>query len=334
MSGIDQLDGRVVAIGLLIGVLKDSGNRNVSVNSDWFANPVSKLEECPTRISGLLSVLDYSFNVVSGTEYTTLDPGETWYSIFSGVENLPTGLCLVVPKLGSSAGVISLGVFDQLSVDDLTISLYARLPLFYLNDGQAPQFILASGPAQYKNCKIAIEAYSSSGVPLSGDSTFNFMSAEATVDFTDSLDTTFNLSFYENFDPVTGNKTQLPPATEEIIAGSIGALVKQGSYWLTSYIADSSVTIGNLLSAAGLVTEQVDPATHQTTYSFDQAKLDELKASGATAALKNFLITLVKDLLDPMVSEEQPLLALEGGGIYVANDVSTNAYGLRLVIPD
>jgi hypothetical protein len=305
MISLDQLDSRVVDLGLLIGLLKDSGNREFSVNIDWFSDPVTQLEECPTRLSGLLSVIDNSFNVVNGIHYTTLDQSEVWYSIFSGVESSPTGLCLVAPKVGSASGVLSLGVFDQLSVEDLTISLYARVPLFYLEDGQAPQFILGSGSSPEQECKIAIEIYSSSAAPNLA-SALNFMSAVANVDPAKDLETDFTLSFFTGFDPNSGSKTEVTPAPADAIA----ALVSLGSYWLSSYIGDSTLTIGDLLTAGGLVNRTIDSITGKKIYSFDQARFNAIKASNPASVIKNLLIAVVRDLLDPLLSGAKPLVAI------------------------
>jgi len=115
MPNLD-LDTSIKDLGLLIGLLTDGGNGNVSVNKDWFRHPVTELEGSPTRVQGLLSVLRSLFPVTLGTDRSTLDHNETWYSIYSGSASLPTGLCLVVPKAGSSSGVISLGIFSQVSV--------------------------------------------------------------------------------------------------------------------------------------------------------------------------------------------------------------------------
>lgn len=326
------LDKSLISVGLVIGLLTRGSDGKLSVNTDWFASPISQLESAPTRVKTLVDVLDQYFIPIDGASQTLLGNESQWFDIYSGQDGVPTGLCLVAPTPGSSSGTIGLGVFTQIEVDELTISMCAQVPLFYLNDGEAPQFILAGGGDDSRKCKIAIEAYSEGAVPDS-PLDFNFMSAVATVDVSKNFDTSFDLSF-KNVDPTTGNPTPISPTSDVIIAGALNALVTQGSYWLSSYIGDSTLTIGDLLTAAGLINQQTDSTSDKTTYSFDEDKFNTLKASGPVEVLKNFLIALVNDLLEPLVSGDEPLLAIEGGGVYVAHDAATNSYGLRLVIPD
>lgn len=333
MFKTSHLDRRVVDLGLLIGLLKPEGEDSVSVNAGWFSDPVTEIKQSPTRVAGLLRVLDSLFHLTEGIEYTSLDKNETWYSIYSAWDNRPTGLCLVTPKADAASGAISLGLFNQRLINGLTISLYARLPLFYLSEGQVPQFIQATGLTEYQKFDIALDVYSAS--PVEGaDSAFNLMSLAATVDFNDSFHTDCNLFFYEIFDLETRNKRPLPTPTVDAIVGGLGALATQGSYWLSSYIGDTSVTIGGLLSAAGLLKKNIDSISGKTSYSFERATFDELQHKGPTAALKDFLATLVRDLLETVAQGEEPLVALRGGGIYAAHDAASNAYGLRLQLPD
>ncbi|MEO8433927.1 MAG: DUF6603 domain-containing protein [Pyrinomonadaceae bacterium] len=329
----NMLDPGVAEIGLLIGLLAPAGD-DLAFNPGWFSHPISELEGSPGRVKELLDLINVFFTPVRETEYTLLSGDSQWYDIYAGWDNAPTGLCLVTPQTGSTSGVISLGLFSQLCIDELTISMYGRLPLFYLNEGQNPEFILASSLTQFKNLEIAIDVYSSTPIQVGTDSDFNLMSAAATVSFSDNFDTTFDLSFYQNFDPKTGNKTQLPiPSVEDVIVGRLGALVSQANYWLNGYIGDTPVTVGDLLSAAGLVTQTVDPDSGTITYSFDQKTFASL-SKDPTAVLKRFLTNLVTELLEAMVTADEPLMRLYNGGIYAAKDAATNTYGVRLTVPD
>lgn len=329
----DELGSEVAGLGILIGLLTDEGNGNVSVNESWFSGPVSELEQTPARVKELLDVISIFFNEVDGTEYALIDRTEVWYSIFSGYDELPTGLCLVTPQTGSTSGLISLGVFEQLDLDNLTISLRASLPLFYMQEGQQPQFVLASDLTQYKNLNLGIDIYSSVAVEVGTDTAFNLMSLSAVAEFTDSFTTDFNLSFYQGFDPQTGNKTLLPAASLDVIIARIGELVLQSSYWLNGYIGSAPLTIGDILSATGLVTQNVDSTTGATVYQFNQQTFDNL-SKDPTEVLKNFLISLITKLLDELASSQTLLLPIFGGGIYATKDNATNTYGLRFAIPD
>lgn len=329
----NQLGTAVADLGVLIGLLNDEDDGHVSVKTGWFGGPVSEVEQTPTRAKELFGVISDFFTATDGTEYTLLGQGEVWYSIFSGYDELPTGLCLVTPQTGSTSGLISLGIFEQLAVDDLTISLTARLPLFYMQEGQLPEFVLTSNRPDYKNFTIEIDVYSSVAVQLGSDSPFNMMSVSATAEFNDSFTTDFKLSFYEGFDPQTGNKTELPAASIDVVIERIGALVVQANYWLNKYIGSAPVTIGDILSATGLVTQTVDQTTGSTTYQFNQQTFNNL-SKDPTEVLKNFLITLLTKLLDDLSSSQTLLLPILGGGIYATKDTATNTYGLRLAIPD
>ena len=328
------LDQNAVAIGVLIGLLSRADGGNLSVNTEWFSDPVSEIEAGPTRVNEIVSLLTMYFPQMDGAGYTLTGSDEQWLDIYGGTDDTPTGFCLVIPKAGSSEGTIALGVFTQVSVAELTISLYAQLPLFYLKTGHPPQFVPTSQLTQYRKIQIALDIFSSSAIQIGADSAFNFMSAVATTNFDDSFETTFNLAFYQDFDPKTGNKTPLPiPSTHDVIVGRLGALASQANYWLNSYVGNSSVTIGDLLSSVGLVMQSVDAVTGTTNYSFDLSTFAQLEKD-PTALLKQFLRQLVTDLFDELVTSEVPLVSINNGGIYVAKEASTNSYGLRLVIPD
>ena len=330
-----DLDSYVTDLGLLIGLLNAVDDNNLSVNESWFSDPVSELLATPTRVKELLDVLDSVFDPIDGAQYT-LAGGDVWYSIFGGWSDLPTGLCLVAPPVGSTSGVLSFGIFTQLFVDDLTISLYARLPLFYLEEGKQPQFILASNVDEYKQYKrfsIELDVYSSEPIQVAGDSAFNMISAVADAEFSDGFSTDFKLDFYEGFDPKTGKSTKLAAATTEVIIDRIAQLVLQADYWLNAYIGSAPITIGDILGATGLVTQTVDSSSGKTNYSFEKSTFDQL-SKNPTEVLKKFLISLVTKLLDELASARTLLVPILGGGIYAAKDATTNTYGLRFAIPD
>jgi hypothetical protein len=334
MLNLSDLDPHVSRIGLLIGLLNDEGNGAVSVNASWFSDPVTELLKSPTRVKELLDVLSRLLNPVDGVGYTLIASDETWYDLYSGWDDFPTGLCVVLPASGATSGVISLGLFDQLDLDDLTISIYARLPLFYVAENQKPQFILASDLSQDKSFDIEIDVYSSSPIQIGTDAAFNLMTVAATAAFSDEFTTTFNLSFYENFDPQTGSKTPLSVPTADAVIERIAEVVSQANYWLNAFIGIAPVTIGDILSATGLVTKTVDQTSGETTYSFNQQLWNELKTSGPTAILKNLLISLLTNLLGELAASQTLLVQIFNGGIYAVKDAATDSYGLRLAIPD
>ncbi len=327
----DELGTDVANIGLLIGLLTDEGNDNVSVNTDWFSDPISELETIPKRVKELLDVLNSLVNPVDGTEYT-LDSGESWYSIFGGWDDCPTGLCLITPKTGATSGVISLGVFSQFEMDDLTISMYARLPLFYVEETKDPQFVLASDLSQYKYLNVELDVYSSEPVQVGSDAAFNMMAVAAKAEFSDNFTTDFSLSFYQDFDPKTGDKTELPAASTDTIIGRIGELVVQGNHWLNGYIGSAPLTVGDILSATGLVTATTS-SSGTTSYSFDLDTFNAL-SKDPTQVFENFLISLLTKMLDELAATKTLLVPIFGGGMYATKDAAANTYGLRLSIPD
>jgi hypothetical protein len=329
-----DLDSYVTDLGLLIGLLHAVDDSTVSVNEDWFSDPVSELLATPTRVKELLNVLDAIFTPVDGVQYT-LAGADAWYSIFGGWSDLPTGLSLVAPPVGATSGVLSLGIFTQLFVDDFTISLYARLPLFYLEEEKQPEFILATSADEYKQYKrfmIELDLYSSTPVQVSGDSAFNMVSVVAEAEFSDGFSTDFELNFYQGFDPKTGKSTKLAPASTEVIIERIAQLVLGVDYWLNAYIGSAPLTIGDILGATGLVTQSVD-SKGKPSYSFDKSTVDQL-SKDPTEVLKKFLISLVTKLVDELATAKTLLVPILGGGIYAAKDATTNTYGLRLAIPD
>ncbi len=319
MFKLDILDDNVADLGLLIGLLTADGDDG-SVNVAWFSDPFSELKKSPTRVAGFLRFLNSKFPHITDTSCALVDHGEVWHSIYSAAEDQATGLCLVIPKPNSTSGFISLGLFDQLSLENLTISIHARLPLFHLNEGQLPQFVMAS-----EACRIAIDVYSSSRLNL-GSEGFNMLSAAASFDST--FTTNFGLHFYDAFDPERGIGTEVSGHRNDVVT-ALKDLMTQSNYWLGKYIGDSSVTIGDLLSAAGVVKQTGTADSGDLSYSFD---LETLKSP--TPALKDFLKKLVTGVFYEMVTAQEPLVAIEGGGIYVAHDADSHSYGLRLVIPD
>jgi hypothetical protein len=327
-----ELGNHVADLGLLLGLLIDEGDNKVSVNKDWFAQPVAELEKSPTRVKELLNVLSHLFDPADGTQYMLHDPAETWYSIFSGYDELPTGLCLIAPPTGSTSGLVSLGLFHQFVIDELTISLHARLPLFYLAEGQTPQFVLTSGLTEHKKLSLELDVYSAAPVQVGTDAPFNMVSVAATAEFSDTFKTDFALSFYQEFEPQTGNKTLLPTAERDAVIARLAELVLRANFWLNSYIGDAPLTIGEILSVTGLVTQTVDPASGQISYHFDQHTFDSL-SKDPTEVLKKFLISLLTKLLDELASTQTLLLPIHDGGIYATKDAATHTYGLRLAIP-
>jgi hypothetical protein len=334
MSLRDHLDKHVIDIGLLIGLLTEATTSDpvpaLSVNTNWFSNPVSELLKCPTRLKGLLNVFSASFNPVEGTEYSLLDGSETWHSVYGGWDDCPTGLCLIAPNTGSKSGALSIGFFTQTYIGDLTVSMYGRLPLFRLQEGEMPQFILSN---QQEHLDVTVDVYSENEIQIGGDEKFNMASFAAKARLDGSFSTNFSLTFYQGFDPEKGGKTKLPAAGIDAMVARVGNLVAQAGYWLNGYIGSAPLTIGELLSASGLVNRAVDANSGRASYSFDRGTLDRLGKNPADV-FKRFLISTLTKLLDEAAANETALVNVYNGGIYAVKDAATNTYGLRLAVPD
>ena len=52
-----DLPSEVVSLGLLIGLLNEDNNCNITVNTDWFSNPVTQLEDAETRLNNLVALV-------------------------------------------------------------------------------------------------------------------------------------------------------------------------------------------------------------------------------------------------------------------------------------
>jgi hypothetical protein len=334
MSLRDHLDKRVIDIGLLIGLLTEASTSDpspaLSINKNWFSDPVSELLKCPTRLKGLLNVFSASFNPVEGTEYTLLDGGENWHSVYAGWDDSPTGLCLIAPKIGAATGALSVGFFSQTYVGELTVSMYGRIPLFRLQEGKPPQFILSN---QQEHIDVTIDIYSEKEIRIGSDEKFNMASLAAKAQLDGSFSTSFSLKFYQGFDPKKKSKTELPAAGIDATIARIGNLITQAGYWLNGYIGSAPVTVGELLSACGLVDRTEDATSGRASYSFDKGTLDRL-GKNPTDVFTRFLISTLTRLLDEAAASETSLVDIYDGGIYAVKDKATNRYGLRFAVPD
>src|SRR5262245_900088 len=111
----DQLTNVAAELGLLIGLLTEDEDGNFSFQSEWFSNPVCELKQSPTRVKGLLTVLNSLFPATPGTQLTLIDPNQVWSDICA--DGLSTGFCLITPKSDATSGVIGLGVFEQMALN-------------------------------------------------------------------------------------------------------------------------------------------------------------------------------------------------------------------------
>ena len=315
-----DLPSEVVSLGLLIGLLNEDNNSNITVNTDWFSNPVTQLEDAETRLNNLVALVSSVLGPAGDNPPPVFTDAE-WYAIPNPNTGGGTVFHLVMAKSADVSGQIGLGVMHSIGIGNLTITAYAYLPVFTYGASGA-QFVADN--SSYP-CQIGLNATSSGGFQVDGV-TFDAMNLDAQIYFSSTLPT-INLTF-ENLQgagSTPSTYTTLQSILDSIEAQEwIGEVIVQGSYWLNLYVGDSTVTVGQILVKANFLT--VDD---QGNYHLS---LTNLQGTGPAQIALNFVFSI----LDALASLDVPLISLPGGGIYVTNveqaGGGSTTYGLRMML--
>jgi hypothetical protein len=323
----NDLHDAVVAIGGLIGLLSKS-NGTVSLNDDWFSDPVTELEKTGTRLHYLATLLGSVFTAVA--EPPDVFPDAQWYPIPNPNTGGPTSLHVVASKGSDLTGQFGLGVLHPFYLGNLTIQAFVYVPLFSYDTTNGVEFITNSTtePTQIGVYVTTSDKFQVDGV------TFTALKIEAKIYLVDQAPTfamTFENVLLANGSPACLQKdgtnaciyTTLTSLQDPTVLAWLGEVMVQGSYWLHLYIGDSPRTIGDLLTAANFLTKN-----ENLDYDLN---LKNLKAGAPKDIALNFLFAFLNGLADLNI----PLITLPGGGIYIASenrsDNSTD-YGVRLAI--
>ncbi|MBV9280187.1 MAG: hypothetical protein JOZ41_08920 [Chloroflexi bacterium] len=317
MISKSDLDTDVLAIGELMGLVTRSGDA-VSINTDWFGNPIDKLATIDRRLDRLVAVLG-SFLGPAAQKPPDVFPGAQWYPLPNPETGGATAFHLVMPDATASSGQIGLGVLHPFAVGNLTIQAFLYVPLFSYSPSGAKRI----AGSRSDPCRLGLNVTTSDRFKAEGAS-FKAMRIEADVYLADQAPS-FTLAFEDlkgSGAPATYHTLQslLDPVVAPVVASWIGEVIVQGSYWLHLYLGSSPYTVGQILTAAHFLTEDKETGEYHLS-------LDNLKGQSPTQIALNLAFAA----LDALSTLEIPLISLPGGGIFIARRQSDNAsaYGLR-----
>ena len=324
-----DLGDAVTNLGQLIGLLDSSG----AFNAAWFTNPTAELANIPRRVGQVLELID----ALLGPAVPDAPPvpsGAQWYAIPNPADGTPTGFYLVMPPPSGTAteAEIGLGIFDPFGYQALSIQAYAYIPVFGISSTAAPVFLIGPEPAQ-----LGVLASTTNNFTAQNNVSFSALQLSLSIYFAAQLPT-MELSF-QNLE-INGQPAPSQATYETLSAlidnlASVGdwmaAVILQGTYWLNTYIGSSTYTVGNVLSAACVLTTD-----GKGNY---QLNSDYLKSNVSNPSLiaQNFLFNVLNTLADSTTPLIPISVGAPGSGIYVVQETAGGGgsdYGLRLMIAD
>lgn len=306
-----DLDKKAIDLGALMGLLTDSGG-SLSVDTDWFRDPVAAIGGVDTRLHRLVSLIA-SLLGPGIDDAPAVFPEAAWYAIPDTENRDTTPFYLVMPKGAPTSGEIGLGMAHPLRLGNLTITAFIYLPLFsYAPSGAAlivnsPEHALQIGLSVTTSTTFAVEGASFKALKIDGRIYLSGRTPEFRMEF-------LNLKGTEK----PGTYTRLEDLLDPTVAAWIGEVMVQGSYWLDLYVGDSPTTVGEILVAARFLSLDAKGAYH--------LDLRNLRGRSATEIALDFLFAG----LEALSRIETPLLKLPGGGVYIQHRESTGDYGLRI----
>ena len=328
-----DLGSDVLALGELLGLLTPTDDDSATIDTAWFDDPASRLEQIDTRLHELVSIVDSILSPkLENPPRLSSDPTDpassaalnlNWYPIPNPSTGGTTPFCLVASPPDETSGQIGLGASYPIFLGNLTIQAYVYVPLFSYSPSGA-QFIADSetDPSQLglyvtTSDSFTVSSGSSTAPNDTQPVTFTAMNVEAAI-FLREKDPGFALTFLGGtFGPNGRTYTALSDLLREDVESWIAEVVVQGSYWLNMYVGSSATTVGEIPTAAHFLTQD-----DQGQYSLS---LQNLHGQSAQQIALNFVFAG----LDALATLEVPLVPLPGGGIYVASDEQTGDYGVR-----
>jgi hypothetical protein len=186
----DQVDTRLIDLGLLMGVLQQiSGTPSsgtIGVDFSWFhtgsnppTSPLLQLAQIPERAVPLLDLLNGLLLPLGGPD--PIDPPDSawsgkrnWYPItYGGAE---TGFFVVIPRTAAdTANVIGLGFSKQWSSGTFSAQTYGLFPIFEVPNPASRVFVLGSPSAPIEAHLDVLDGSGpqATGFRLSGSFTFS-----------------------------------------------------------------------------------------------------------------------------------------------------------------
>jgi hypothetical protein len=243
-----DLGAEVAALGTLIGLLTRDGDE-ISVNTDWFKNPLAGLETIPNRLGSLVKLIDAVLGPGVAPPLTGFSDA-LWYPIPLPGTGKGSILYLVAPKGAPSSGQIGCGALYSLPDDEVTYGAFAYIPLFSYDTSGAE---LIAGNAQ-NPLRLGLSATSASKFRVDGVC-FTALNVEGHIFFANQVPTVdvefINLTGTRN----TGPFNTLDALLATDVDSWIGEVIVQGDSWLSTRIGDTfGVTVGAVLVGAGFLT--------------------------------------------------------------------------------
>jgi hypothetical protein len=316
MPDLEEMQGDVLAIGVLIGLLSKNGD-SYSVNLDWFKNPPSYLDAMGEHIDRLIFLL----NEYIGPGIQDPPPvftGAEWYQIPNPGSDEKTPFHIVAAAPDETNGDLGLGYLNSVASDDLTINVYNYIP-FFTYSPSGTKFV-TNDPAH--PCHIGFTLTSKSPFQV-GNISFSGIDIDSEIYFSA---TTPTLTF--TFLDLKGTKipatyTTLQGLLDATVGMLISAVISKAGDWLNTRIGDSSVCPGDILVAAGFLSKDDDGI-----YSLSISNL-----TGLTPG--QIALRFAFGFLDAFADSNVPTAIIEipGGGLYVSRrseDDGSYLYGVRL----
>lgn len=327
----DKLGTKTTHLGELIGLLTPDNDDNdkVDLQTGWFADALTELENSPRRVAQLIQVIEDYLGAGVKEHPEVPDSDAQWFSIPNLKTGKATGWYLITPKDGATAGEFGLGCFTPYDESHLKVEPFLYLPLFDLST-DAPQWVLTSTS---HSCQLGLAVSKDDGSPFSstGGVTFTSMVLSADVYLADQVPG-FTLDFTElkgTGEPASYTSLSSLKASTDAQAW-IGTVITTGAPWLNKAVGTTKLLIGDLFVAAKLLKQVAAPQGALIQY---QLSLDELEGEAESIA-KTMLQNVLAKLSDP---NNNPLVKLSNGGVYgVAEDAGNGGtnYSLRLVMAD
>jgi hypothetical protein len=318
----------VFTIGQLLGLISGTAD-NYTVDTGWFADPVTNIAGIGDRLATLVQLLADVFPALSNPP--VYPPHGTWFPMeVNGTTLLPVdsagqNLYLVaVAANGDAKAEVGIGLSLPFGGANVSVSGYAYLPVFASDTSGAYLF---PGPQETGSGPVITAGLTFTGKqPFSSNgATFTAVNFQAQL-FLNATEPNIQVTF-------EGLKGTALPATYNTLTGLLGTDVTQ---WLATIVLQAgdwlnlkppgltSITYGNLLVNAKFM-QQTSPTG---PYSL---ALDALQPLTALEIAQNALF----GILDPLAGST-PLVKLppnNTGGIYLTKDTAANTstYGLRLV---
>jgi hypothetical protein len=319
---IGPLDARIANVGLLLGLLTGSPD-DLSLDLDWFANPLPSLEHMPQDATHLLALLrSFLGSVAPGTP-----ADREWYALNwtdeTGTE-VDSGIYVVLPLENAPApAVVGVGIGRTFNAATASVPIgaWGYVPLFEIPIGSP--VVVTGTNANPIDLELTITSQTPINVP--GGGTFSGLAFTSHITFSGTP--SFELAFVKPVPPADPITT-LAGLQKLSAAQWVNALltVPQVLKWLSTSIVSTAVTIGDVLSNLGLLI-----ALDGGGYTLGDFHEFEGKSALQVAQI------LLAQALQTIASVQDPIVPLGSGGLYVVGIPTSDGkyvdYGLRLAVP-